>query len=370
MNATEPKSVVPPKEEAVVVKAKAVTTLKLTTAVLGLDVSDDAKRLYAACLDGGVYSVDAQSGATELIGKHESFASGVSKIAGTSLLVSAGYDGVLQWHDLAERKTIRKINAHKFWSWQMAMSGDGKLVASATGQYLAGGPKYEPAAEREPSVKVFDAHTGELKHQFSHVPPVQAVALSAEGEYVAAGNLMGEVRVWELKSGKKLAEWTSSSFTSWGTVKSHCYQGGIYGISFTPDARHVIVCGMGPMHDPMAGNGKQTWQKFAWRENPAVKVDEIHSGDHGNGHPESLTFHPSGRYFVMAGRLAQGKWNAGFFDAKSGAMIQSVDAKGRICKAVFSGDGRRLFLAGANGQAAPKDGKFQDYGRISVYDIA
>ena len=356
--------------EIAAVKAEQVKMLKLPTAMLGLDVSADTQRIYAACMDGGVYQVDAKNGDARLLFKHESFASGVCLVPETSQLISAGYDGVLHWHDLSKGETIRKVTAHRFWSWQSAISADGRFFASVTGQYLAGNVKYEPAPESEPSVKVFDAHTGKTLHEFSHVPSVQAVALSPDHQYVAAGNLMGEIRVWELSSGKMLAKWTTSAFTSWGIIKSHCYQGGIFALAFSPDSQSVIAGGMGPMRDPMSGNGKQTWQRFAWRREGAPKIDEIHDGEHGGGHPEALAYHPSQKYFVMAGRLAQGKWNAGFFDEKTGAMIHSVDTKSRLSKAVFSADGSRLFLGGSVGQAKPKDGKYADFGRVFIYSIA
>jgi hypothetical protein len=358
------------KESELAVKAEQIKTHALPTAVLGLDASVDGKTLYAACMDGGVYEVDAQSGASKLLGKHDSFASGVCLVPGTQMLISSGYDGAIQWHDLAAGKLVRKIDAHKFWSWQSAVSTDGKYFASVTGQYLAGSEKYEPAPETEPSVKVFDAKSGALLHEWPHVPSVQAVAFTPDNQYLAAGNLTGEIRVWEIASGKMLAKWATPAFTSWGIIKSHCYQGGIFSLAFGPDSQSVIACGMGPMRDPMSGNGKQTWQKFAWRKEGAPKIDEIHDGEHGGGHPESLAYHPSKKYFVMAGRLAQGKWNAGFFDEKSGALLLGVDTKCRLAKAVFSADGGRLFLAGATGQPKLKDGKYADFGRVFVYGIA
>ena len=350
-------------------KAEAGKTHKLPTAVLGLDVSPDAARLYAACMDGGVYRVDAAGDKVELLFRHETYASGVCLVPDTTLLISSGYDGVLQWHDLASGKNVRKVEAHKFWSWQSAISADGRLFASVTGQYLAGSIKYDPAPETEPSVKIFDVHSGECVHAFSHVPPVQAVAFSPDGKYVAAGNLLGDIRVWELAGGKQLASWNTPAFTSWGIIKSHCYQGGVYSLLFGPDSQSVISCGMGPMRDPMSGNGKQTWQRFAWRQAGAPKVAEIHDGESGGGHPESLAMHPSNKFFVMAGRLAQGKWNAGFFDEATGALVHSVDTKGRLTKAVFSGDGKQLFLGGAVGQTKIKDGKYADYGRIISYNL-
>src|SRR5687767_2409592 len=124
----------------------------------------------ASCLDGGVYAVPTESGEPRKLGSHESYASGVALLSDAAA-VSAGYDGVLKWHDVTGgRETLRQVSAHQFWSWQMAASKDGKLLASVTGQYLCGGYKYEPLPEREPSVRVFDAETGQLLHSFSHVP--------------------------------------------------------------------------------------------------------------------------------------------------------------------------------------------------------
>jgi WD40 repeat protein len=354
------------------VKVEKAKTYTLPTTVLGLDVSEDRQRLYAACLDGAVYQVDAETEKAEILLRHDSFASGVCQVPGSPLVISSSYDGRLQWYDLGAKKTVREINAHSFWSWQSALSADGQQFASVTGQYLAGSIKYDPAPETEPSVKVFEAHTGKLLHEFSHVPPVQAVAFSPDSKYLAAGNLVGEIRVWELSSGTELAKWKTPAFTSWGIIKSHCFQGGIYSLAFSANGEQLLACGMGPMRDPMSGNGKQTWQRFAWQQAGSPKVAEIHDGDHGGGHPESLAYHPSHDYFVMAGRLAQGKWNVGFFDDKSGALIQSLDTKCRLTKARFSADGSTLFLAGAVGQSSKfaKDGNYPSYGRIFSYTVS
>ena len=249
------------------VKAEQAKIIKLPSTVLGFDLSADASQGYAACMDGAIYQVDLKTGDFKLLYHHDdSFASGVCAVPGTSTIISSGYNGELQWFDLSANESIRKVAAHKFWSWQSAVSLDGKYFASVTGQYLAGGLKYEPAPETEPSVKVYDAKSGEIVHEFSHVPSVQAVAFSPDGQYVAAGNLMGETRVWELSTGKQLASFKTSAMTSWGIIKVHAYQGGIYSMMFSPDSESIIVCGMGQMRDPNTGNGMQTWQRFAWKQ--------------------------------------------------------------------------------------------------------
>ena len=112
-------------------KAKEIA---LPSAVLALEATPDGKTLYAACLDGSVQRVDAESGQAAEIGRHGSYASGVALLPASRQLVSSGYDGVLHWWDLASGKEVRLVRAHQFWSWDLAASADGRWVASVTGQ--------------------------------------------------------------------------------------------------------------------------------------------------------------------------------------------------------------------------------------------
>jgi WD40 repeat protein len=181
--------------------------------------------------------------------------------------------------------------------------------------------------------------------------------------------MMGEVRVWALGAGhgKPVAQWTSPDFTSWGTTKSHHYCGGIYGLAFSPDGASLLGCGMGPMGDPMAGNGKMTWQRWDWKK--GEKLAQIKDGQHGSGLMESVAWHPDGSHFVMSGKQAQGTWNAALFSAADGALVHSVDTKKRITHAIFSGDGKTLVISGAQSQPQPKAGNWPSWGRVQTYRV-
>ena len=345
---------------------------KLPTGVLGLAASPDAARLYVACADGAVGSVDPASGAFEPFQeRHTSFASGCVLLPDGETLISGGYDGSLIWHDTATHKAKLRIQAHHFWSWQLALSPDGRRVASATGQYLPGGWKYEPAPGNEPSVKVYDTRTGDRTAAFQHGPPVLSVAFSPDSRFLAAANMVGDLRVWDLQDpnpkGEPISRWNTPDFTSWGTTKTHHFCGGIYALAFAPNGESLIGCGMGPMGDPMAGNGKMTWQRWNWRK--GERLDQIHDGQHGTGLMEALAWHPSGASFVMAGRQAQGTWNAAAFSSSDGGLIHSLDTKKRITRARFTVDGTRLILAGANGQGARKDSQWPAWGRLQIYSV-
>jgi WD40 repeat protein len=340
----------------------------LPTGALGLAISQDATRAFAACADGALYSVDLANGKAEVFEtRHSSYASGCVLLPDGKTVISAGYDGCLLWHDVESRKCLRTVKAHSFWSWRLALSADGTRVATTTGQYLPGGWKYEPAPETEPSVKVFDTKSGAEVAAFAHLPPVTSCAFSPDGAHLAAASMMGEVRVWNLGSGKQVAQWTSPDFTSWGTTKTHHFCGGIYSLAFAPDGASLLGCGMGPMTDPMAGNGKMTWQRWAWQK--GERIAQIKDGQHGSGLMESVAWQPGGEHFVMAGRQAQGTWNAAVFSAANGELVHSLDTKKRITNAVFSIDGATLVIAGAEGQGKAKKGVWSDWGRIQAYRV-
>jgi WD40 repeat protein len=341
----------------------------------------DEQRAFAACMDG-IYSLaipprDAKEEKPKpvCIGRHSSYVSGIGLLKDDTELASTAYDGTLQIRTLsteADQEIAPHIQEkiHSFWSWKAAVSPDRTRIASVSGQYLAGAEDYSPMPSDEPTVKLLEASNGAVLQSFKNMlPPVQCVAFDPSGRYLAAGNLMGDLAVWDIESGKVLAEWRTKSFTSWGIIKSHCYISGIFAVSFSPDGKSLYAAGMGDMRDPMAGNGKQLWQRFAWQSNPVEKIQESLADQTGEGLMETLAWHPSGEHFVMAGRLRGGIWNLGIFAADSGRLIGQAKTGMRITTARFSADGQQLYLAGMQGQPGRKEGSFPDFGYLERYSI-
>ena len=345
---------------------KRTKNFDLPSGVLAAAVSPNGARVVVGCMHG-VYLLDLDSGDHDRLYQHESYASSVAW-SGDNAVVSAGYDGAVCWFDIEKRMVMRRQQLHQFWSWDMALSPDGTRLASVTGQYLAGGYKYEPRAEQEPCIRVLSAETGALIWSLPHVPSVQAVAISPDSRFVAAGNLMGEVRVFDMNDGELASKWTTSDFTSWGIIKSHCYLGGIFSMRFSPTGDHLLLAGMGPMRDPMAGNGKQLWQRWDWKGEKASLLDQTHEGQAGEGLMETLAVHPDASHFLMGGRLRGGDWNAALFDHETGDRVASLKTGYRVTDAEYLGDGKQLLLAGTKGQPKKKkDGRFNDFGRIEIY---
>lgn len=342
---------------------------RLPTAILGGALGPDGDSVVTACMDG-VYTLRLGKGEPQKRYAHDSYASSAHWLPG-DVVFSSGYDGKARWFDLKAAEVTRDLQLHDFWSWESAVSPDHKRFASVTGQYLAGGYKYEPQPEREPSLCVGSIETGEVLQRLPHVPSVQAVTFSPDGTRVAAGNLMGEVRVFNVATGELESTFTTPDFTSWGIIKSHCYLGGIFSMRFTPSGDELLLAGMGPMRDPMAGNGKQLWQKWKWGGSEAELIDQIHEGDHGEGLMEALAIHPSGDFFAMGGRLRGGDWNVGLFSLETGNRLATLKTGYRVTTLAFTPDASTLVILGTQGQPAKlKDGKFPAFGRAEAYAIA
>ena len=347
------------------------TSFKLPTHCLSLARGED-NRFYAACFDGGIYSLPQIRWSKPVkLAEHKNYASGVNWSPANRELVSAGYDGCLLWINPETKKTTREVKAHDFWSWQSTMSPDGRFIASTTGQYLCGGYKYEPASEKEPSVRVYDVLTGREAHHFAHIPPVESVAFSNDGRFLAAGNLMGEVRIWSLETAKEVARIETGNFTGWGIIKGHYFTGGIFSLAFSPDDSEVLLAGMGSTRDPAAGNGKQLWERWQWQGDAAQRVASANDSEIGQGLMETVAIHPGGKIFAMAGRLFKGQWNTAIFDLSTGSLLASTDTKMRVSKAVWNEDGTRLYLGGSSGQPKEmKDIEKSDWGRVKVLKVA
>jgi hypothetical protein len=356
-------------------QAERLKRLTVPTAVLGVDLSADESVAFVATF-AGVGELNLESGHYRPLYAHDSYASGVGHLPALNQTVSAGYDGQLRWFDLGSGAIVRTIPAAEGWIWDMDVRkrpDQSVLLATASGQYLAGDYEYHPRPSRRPNVQVWDGHSGQLLHQFKLLPPVQAIALSPCGTRVAAANLMGDVGVWDLTVDRAAGEdhppdwhWQTPDFTAFGVIKSHCQVGGIYAVVFTPDSRQVLVAGMGPMVDPMAGNGKQRWQRFSLEPGHHDQKSQSKDEQVGEGLMEALAMDPRGENFVMAGRLRGGAFNTGLFSVNDGELVHGFKTDSRVTKARFLGDGRTLLLAGALSQSADANHQF---GIVDIFGL-
>jgi WD40 repeat protein len=111
---------------------------------------------------------------------------------------------------------LRTMRGHKDCIYSLAVSPDGKLVAS--GSY-------------DKSIEIWNAQTGkELKNLLDHIDAVFAVAFSPDGKLLASGSQDRTVKIWNVASGERL--YTLSDALD-----------GITGIAFSPSGEYLAGAG-------------------------------------------------------------------------------------------------------------------------------
>ncbi|MBT5928271.1 MAG: hypothetical protein HOH33_16840, partial [Verrucomicrobia bacterium] len=78
--------------------------IKLPSAALGVCEIPGEDHLLVSCFDGSILKLNTKDETWEELGKHGSYASGIVTCLDGTMAVSAGYDGVIQWHDLKNGK--------------------------------------------------------------------------------------------------------------------------------------------------------------------------------------------------------------------------------------------------------------------------
>jgi WD40 repeat protein len=193
----------------------------------------DSGQLYVASSDFKVHGIDTAAQKPELVpfeGSHESYVTSLVMSAGG--LVSGSYDGRLIWWNTADRKPIRMVDAHERWIRQLAVSPDGKTIASVADDMLC---------------RLWDAETGEEIRRFTdhkeitpnHYPSMLfAVAFSSDGNLIATGDKVGHTAIWDAATGEKIGEVETPGLYTWDPRQRRHSIGGIRSLSFSNSTKN------------------------------------------------------------------------------------------------------------------------------------
>lgn len=124
----------------------------------------------------------------------------------------------------------RKLSGHKNWVNTVAVSPDGKWVASGGDDNL---------------VKVWDPQTGTcLKTLEGHVDKVRGVAITPDGACIVSGSNDHNICVWDVRSGTLLRKWQvfSGMLLKWLNIGDY-----VLSIAVLPDGRTILSAGAGKM---------------------------------------------------------------------------------------------------------------------------
>lgn len=292
----------------------------------------------------GLAFAPASTNTAEKVTRFESFQAALPAVASPAsaspvppkpqpfTLVSADYQGKLIWWqaEADEPKPVRVVPAHEGWVRAVAISPDGKAVASCGNDH---------------AVKLWSTADGKLLKTFAgHTSHVYNVAFHPGGTHLASADLKGVVKDWDLKTGEcardldaKLLHMYDPSFMA--------DIGGARGMAFDPASGRLACCGITNVSNAFAGVGNPVVVVFDWKDG---KEKVFKPKDAFQGTAWGVQFHPAG-YVIAAGGGSGGRiW---FWKDDNPVSSHTITLRTSARDLALHPSGTRLAVAGSNGSA-------------------
>jgi WD40 repeat protein len=255
----------------------------------------NSDRIVVASSTGKVIElgIAANAAPPQDLAEHGRYVTSVRIAAGCA--ISGGYDGRLIWWNLAERRVARTLDAHRRWIRQLAVSPDGRRLASVADDMVC---------------RIWDTANGEMLHElrghaeqtpqhFSSM--LYACVYSADGRRLATGDRVGHVVVWDATNGRQLGAVDAPVLYTWDGTQRIRSIGGVRGLAFSPDGNQLAVGGVGQIGNVDALQGPSRVEIFDWQR--GQRVGEFTGAQ---GIVNRLVYHPQGHWLCAIGGGSNG----------------------------------------------------------------
>jgi WD40 repeat protein/serine/threonine protein kinase len=276
--------------------------------VMGVAFSKDGRTLVSASMDGTVrvWPLDRETASETLTtGLGELWSLAVSPDGRFVAVGSRG--GTIRLWKWAQWQTPTNIATRTGWVHSLAFSPNGETLASG---WVEGPDKG--------AIRLYQTADGKLTHTMpAHGPAVNMVAISHDGKRLASVGQTNKAHLWDLASGKHLAEfrhdWWYSPF-----------------VAFSPDDHKLLVTGY--FQIVMYGVASRSREGGT---DPLLGQDLIHC----------LAFSPDGKTLA----LGDGAGGVLFYDTARRKALPAVfdrGHRGAVTAVAFSPDGPTVLSAG------------------------
>jgi WD40 repeat protein len=244
-------------------------------------------------------------------------------------LISGDYHGKLIWWqgEADAPKPLRTVEAHKGWVRAVAVSPDGKTVASCG---------------NDNAVRLWKVTDGTLIRALEgHTSHVYNIAFHPDGTRLASCDLKGTVKDWNLKTGTSDRDLDAKVLWKYDPTFMADI-GGARAMEFSPDGSKLACAGITNVSNAFAGVGNPAVVVFDWKEGKSkvLKPKEAFQGT-----AWGVAFHPAGFTLAAGGGSGGRVWF--WKDDVTSMHMLTVPAGARDMALAPGGD--RFAVAASNG---------------------
>ena len=226
--------------------------------LLAVRVSPDGLQAITSSEDSSLQRWTLATGEKVVLKAHESWAHALRYTSDGKQVVSGGCDGRLIWWAItdAEPQPTRTIDAHAGWIRAIDLSPDGSRLVSVGNDLM---------------IRLWDMSTGEKVAEWGgHAKHIYSVLFHPDGQHLLTGDLGGSIHLWNLAS--------KQSEKSFDAKPLHTYEGsqrvdfgGVRGMSLTPDNLHLLAGGLHKGTNPLGAVHEPLLLRFATSDSSLLK---------------------------------------------------------------------------------------------------
>jgi len=299
-----------------VTKTKSVLELKYASALISSRFDPSGKYIFASAQDFTIQRWEIATSKAVPFAGHTSWVRGLTCDKATKTLWTSSYAGeVFSWDIESEKPAPKvKIDAHRGWARAVALSTDGKTLATCGNDKL---------------VRLWSATDGKKLAEYEgHACHVYNVGFHPDGKHLVSADLKGVVKVWELATGKSVREMDASVLYKYDTgFKADI--GGVRSMAFNADGSLLACSGITEVSNAFAGVGKPLVVLFDWKTGQRKQLLKPKTAFQGTAW--GVGFHSSGIVVGVGGGSGGALWfwktdaAESFFDLKLQNNARDLD---------------------------------------------